>query len=494
MDSIKILISSFSSLLHYGMGMIYFYLIRIVLDINIIGQYDFLFSFFLTFSFITDLGVSIAHLKYFPGLNNDDEKGTHNSTFLLFKLVQFAIYSVFMIIITSIFIPFNEYNPLFIYLLFLSILLGLSINIFHPFFLSKKEVVKQNIPLIISDIIKSILLIIVANIFTKDLYLLTFILLFSNSILFLLNLILMRNFKFKKSTKEIKLKYLRFSLPYVLISSLIIITSNIDVLFINAWSNSQEVANYSTAKQIYSIFTLFLISISDIMLTTFSKNVELGNEKENLKLLSELHRILNILIVPLVLLIVLFSKDVIIMIFGNEYILSADVLSVLSLDLIVVSVVCGRIIYLKAIGDFKLPVISSFFRNSMAILLMILFISPYFLNFGALGAAVAVILSDLLTLMIFRPIFHKKYKIGFYWGSIRNVILMLFIILIHILIESYFQITNYLSFLLIPLYFGLYFSINFLLKGINKEDITFLMNVLSVKNIMKTISSESKDI
>lgn len=492
MDSIKIIISIFSSAIEFLIEIIFFYLLRKIFEIEIIGYYGVIVSFLMTFQFITDLGFSIAHLKYFPQAENNYEKAVCNGSYSYYRLIQYIAY----ISIIIIFLPFLQtiQNNLFIsYFLSLSIIISIvGKSFFNPLYLSKKFIVKKTIPLLISVILKILLLLIFTLIYNSNILILIITILISNVIYFVLNLLFVRNFKFKRPSVEIKKKYLKYAYPFFIINSLNIIILNIDVLLINIWFPISEVANYYTAKQIYSFLIIFVMSISEILLTTFSKNLKMEKNDLNLKLMREIDQYLNLFIVPIIMLAILYSTDIIVLIFGEYYRLTGVIFIILSFNLFTISVSIAYLVQLQAIGEVKFIAKITILRHVIGIISMIILIPPFMFNLGIIGAGISFTLTEFITHLIFRIIGFKKYNLGFYWGSIRNIIIMIFVFFIQVFIDVIYSYPFYLIpfFMLFDIF--LYFLINYLFKGFSKQDIIFLLNVFNYRNIKRVVISELK--
>ncbi len=490
MDSIKIVLSTFLITFGLFLDFIYFYIMLIYFDVEIIGFYSVLASFFLTFKFIISLGFSIAHLKFFPEAKSPIEEATHNGAYFFFRSIQYSCYIFFILVLIPI-IPLYDGDISVVYVFFIAILFRVEIFV-QPLYLIKKQVLKKGLSLIIPFALRIILLISLYDLFTANIWLLVDILLISNLIYLILNIFWLRKIKIRKPTKILLRKYLKYTYPFFIITSFSIIFQNIDILIANLWVPVADVANFYTAKKFYFIFNIFTTSISNILITTFSKNVLSGNNEENYELMSRTHKFLNLLIIPIVFLIALYSSRILMIIFGKDYSLTGISLSILVFNLIPLSLNCAIEIQFKAIGKTKLIVLITLTRTVIGFLILIFFTAPIFLNLGIIGASLAIPLSGILGELIFRPIFYKKYNISFYWGSFRNIIIMGCIFLLQVFINELFFYPIYYISLFVLLDIGLYFMINYLFNGFSKEDIKFMLNVISIKNVKKQISLEMK--
>jgi O-antigen/teichoic acid export membrane protein len=328
--------------------------------------------------------------------------------------------------------------------------------------------------------------------YENSIWLLISIVMISNIDYFILNIVFIRKRKFRKPNKEFMKKFLYYSLPFFLTSSLLFIVSNIDVLLVNAWSDINNVANYFTAKQSYSYFLIITNSITSILISTFSKNIVEGKIKDNITIINYTHKILNLLIIPIIFLTALYATDVFVFIFGEGYRLTGQILAVFVLILIPLSIDIGNIVQLQALGEVRFIAKFSVIENLFSIILMILFIHPSIFNFDVYGGALAYILAKILIQIIYRPIVYKKYELGFYWGSFRNILIMGGIYFVHLLVNTLFNFPLYFLPFLAILEITLYFLINYIFRGFSKEDFKFIFSIINIKNIYEVASSEFK--
>lgn len=293
-------------------------------------------------------------------------------------------------------------------------------------------------------------------------------------------------------TKEYLKKFFEYSYPFFLITTLQIILINIDVLIVNQYVPINDVAVYFTAKKIYGYFYVIISGIGYILLTTFSKNIAMQKEEENLLMIKETHKFLNLLFVPLIFIFILYSTEFIALIFGQNYMKIGIILYILSFNIMLFLNYCAIETQLRALGKVMILAEISLLRTILTIVFMIIFISPEFINLGIIGAALAIVLAEIFTQIIIRPIIYKKYGIGYYWGSFRNLAIMLGVFLLQLYINSRFSY----NILFIPLFIlfniSLYFLINYLLRGFSKEDIKFFFSIVNLKKIKESILSEMK--
>ncbi|MFX0139060.1 MAG: lipopolysaccharide biosynthesis protein [Candidatus Hodarchaeota archaeon] len=490
MDSTKIFLLIVGNLLNIILSLIFFYLIRIFFDIEIVGYYGTFLAFFTTFSLINHLGFTFAYLKFHAESKNSEEEALCNGTFLTYRLIQFASYIIIVLIFIPL-IPIYDGDIIVVYVFFIAMLFFRA-SFFDTILLGKKEVFKNAISSIFLAFLKDLLLIVMIFYYSNTIWLLISIVLISNVGYFLLNILFIRKRKFKKPNKEFMKKFLYYSLPFFLTSSLLFIVSNIDVLLIKAWSDIGNVANYFTAKQSYSYFLIITNSITSILISTFSRNITEGKTKENIGIINYSHKILNLLIVPIVFLTAIYAGDLFVIIFGDEYRLSGPILFIFVLTLIPLSIDIGNTIQLQALGEVRFIAKFSVLENLFSIIFMILFIHPSIFNLDVFGGAMSYILAKILIQIIYRPILYKKFGLSFHWGSFRNLGIMCSIYFAHLWLRTVYSFSIYFIIILPIIDIILYFLINYIFRGFSKEDFKFLFSIINIKNIYEVISSEFK--
>ncbi len=489
MDSFKVILYLTTLFMEIFFGVIFFFLFQRLFAIQIVGFYGVAISFFNLFIFIIDAGFSVAHLKFYAQAKNKEEQEQCNGTFLVYRILLLIVYVIVIAILIPFYTPFQG-NYSKIYSLFFIVLLNKIGFIFRPLYLMNKKVIKIGIPMIVCELLKISLLLLLIDFIEATFNLLLIILFVSYFIQFLLNLLLLRNLKFKTPSIFYLKKYLTFSLPLIAIVAFSTFLNYIDVIMVNLWFPIEQVANFYSAKVFYLYFLLFNTALINILISSFSKNISNGKNEINLKIINQTHKITNLIVVPLVFLIVLFSSDVIIFLLGSNYRYVGIYLSILSFSLIITSLNCVIYIQLNALGEVNFLAKLSFLGGFLELVLLYMFISPNYFNMGAFGAALGLVLSQIIIEIISRPIIYKKYGLGFYWGSFRNLLIMFFVFLIQLYLNSIIRV----SIFLIPLFslidISVYFIINYLLKGISKEDIKFIIGLMSIKTFKNQILSE----
>ena len=165
------------------------------------------------------------------------------------------------------------------------------------------------------------------------------------------------------------------SLPLLLSSMIIITTIHIDKILIGVILGDETLGIFSVASQIF-IFVMSLIVIFEA--TLYPKFIyESSNSKLTLENIGTFYRRINQCQIVLIVLFFLFSENLIVIIFGAEFVDAASVANGLMVTSVLVTFARAFDLYHKVIRDFKYLV----YRQSLILLIHIasfFFLAPCF--------------------------------------------------------------------------------------------------------------------
>ena len=224
-------------------------------------------------------------------------------------------------------------------------------------------------------------------------------------------LIFRKNFQ---ELKKIKLKFnfklykkiLKYSSQAFLGVVAIILLGKIDIVFITYFLGVIEVGFYEIAFSLANILLFIMGPILAITLSVSKSLIEKNQKKKLNKHISQIYKIFLVFGIPLVVLFTQFPKEIILFLFGENYIQAKNLLLVLSIGSFFSLFFSLNSAILGALGKLKQRNYIIFFAGILNIFL------NYFLIkfFGVLGVAFAT------TLIIFFVFFStfiliRKYKI-----------------------------------------------------------------------------------
>jgi len=260
-------------------------------------------------------------------------------------------------------------------------------------------------------------------------------------------------------------KYMKFSIPLLFINLLYFLISNIDILMIGYFLTSKDVGIYSVSVRI-SMITLFVLrSINSIFGPVISELVSQNKINELEKLLKSINKIIFLFSFNYLVFVFIFRKEIL-LVFGEEFILSNIVLVILTFGQFAKSVSgpIGTVLIMS--GKQKYEVWNSVLICILNIILNLLFIPSY----GIVGAALATMLSIVIINIIKILEIYKEFKFVPYKKSIFKVFLFGLVSFLFLQILSFLDI-NYLIKLLSGVVLSLFINTWLFVKfGIEKDD------------------------
>lgn len=346
-------------------------------------------------SALSDLGVNLSTTKHLAG---QDEEGRFSivNTILGFKLLValFVGLTTFLcgnllygLFNSQLFFNIAVFIPVLYIMENLCSLMGSMLQGFHHY---RKMAVAQII-LSVAGIFFIIVFVVLLRLGLMGLIyarLLSLLFCFSYQVMPFVRRITMR---FDKGRfKEI----FYFGFPLGLNSILSFIFLRIDTLLIGAMLNPLQVAYYGTSTKIPDASrNLFESSFRSVFFPNMSELFSRGNNMEAKTLLANSLRLVSFLALFCTLVIILFRREVVGLLFSVKYLDSAPILSLLMIALSIGLI--GNILgtSLVAAGHSKLPVMINLVDTAVSLTANLVLIPM----FGVIGAAYAAILARALT-------------------------------------------------------------------------------------------------
>lgn len=389
------------------------------LSIEIYGKYNIFITiinlvYTIIFSFI-----NISLLRFYNEYKEKKEES---------RLVSTYIYTILILLIFSSSICIVINKDYFIYYT-LSIASITFITFFSNFYRAKEAVLKFNMIKIIPQFLNFIFIIIVA---LTSFLTIGNILIFSNISSVLLAVVLLLIYFFKKEIKlvydfNILKKTIRYGMPMIVINLLCQIISSSDRIFINYFIDENAVGIYSFG---YRVAELIMINLTLVLiLALYPKLIELydNNRIKECRLLLEKNiNIFFVILIPIMFILFLLSKDIINILFkqykGVEYILNF--------------VLIGTFLYSFTLYTNKAFELSKKTNQLIKVLILAAIVNIVFNlllipKFGIEGAIVSTIISYLIyilySLYLSRKIFVYKINYStFFLVVCLNIIIFIF--------------------------------------------------------------------
>lgn len=367
------------------------------------GIYTISLSIALLLSGILDLGIPVAILRYFPNIK-DKEKRDHLLSFLLkLQIIVNAISIVLLFFLVGKFAEIFFKDLRYQVFAFVSIILSFLVTIkktFTSVFQSYKRFdIVRNINILEGS--SKLFFIILLSIFFG---VLGSVIGFALSYLFLIFILLIYLKKFNISFKSGSISNKFEIFKYLLLANLSTISKSayqwINSIIISILLNFWAVGLYKAVDSLIGVIIIFS-GLHEVFAPRISK-WDVHTIKKNLPKIF----LLNLLVsIPFILAIFMFGKEILLILFGEEYVEAFELLKILSFLIIL-----GSISYFTLIFDLKgkpeYSMLTMFIRIIFNVVLSYLLI----MNLGFIGVAWAIIISWIISLIFAYILFELKFK------------------------------------------------------------------------------------
>lgn len=485
MQSQKILFVVGFKLTKYAFSFIFFYLMVLFYEPYIIGTVKFIIALVTIFSFVVNLGFSIAHLKIYP---EEEDKSACIGTLLTYKGIFISISLIFYLSLLS-FMNFDSLIlSIIIIFIFDQIIQGIN-SLMSNVLIADNEILKGTFPWVVISSSKIILIIIGLYFFPTNELTLSLIYLISTLCHtgFLFKYIV--HYKVKKPTIGLLKKYLHFTYPLIISNIAVLISGNIGIILINFWISPEAVAFYYAGDHLSVFRTIIPNVIGLVMISIFSKNIKENNLEKNRRIIKKLSKYFCLFWGAVIMLSFLYSDEIIIFFLSETYRPSIFIFNILVLAHIIEINDIAVYTDLKARGLTKTFSIIKFFGELYNIILIIYFLAPFGLNLGINGLALSILFRYITYTPIIRLILWRKYKYSYNFNIFLYIIAAFLVILLNSLYIRNFDLLTH--FYLIPIFvmvnLALYIGILFVIRGIKKDDIRYFKLFLNIKSLTKLL-------
>ncbi|MCA9496948.1 MAG: oligosaccharide flippase family protein, partial [Nanoarchaeota archaeon] len=177
---------------------------------------------------------------------------------------------------------------------------------------------------------------------------------------------------------------------YLLIgNSIMVFLSQVDILMITYFLTLGSVGLYSNALSIQNILALIMTPITLFLIPMVSEYTESKNFKSILKILNLVYTFGLFIVLPFILVFILFSKELIIILFSEKFLDSNSVLILFLIFAIFHILFSYNISILRGLGLIKKRIKIYFFVLFINVMLNLILIPKY----GIFGAGIATVIS-----------------------------------------------------------------------------------------------------
>jgi|WetSurMetagenome_2_1015567.scaffolds.fasta_scaffold35401_2 O-antigen/teichoic acid export membrane protein len=470
-------------------------LVARLLGPNVMGTVAFGLAFVSMFLFISDLGLSSAHIKL---ISEGQEEAKCNGTFATLKLYLIALYVfvvlTFYLVQKFVFgVTFESPDHDYVILIYLALTTISQIFVIpSTTFAAKTEQAKQDLPNFFQVLFYQILRIIVAFLGYKAI---------AQSVTNLVAVILVlpfyiylfKGYPVGKFDKSLAKKYFTISLPVliILIAQTIIYSS--DRVILQYLTNSEEVGNYSAGFSISQFIRLIETSAGILFFPYFSKYISEGEFEKINSNVKKYERFNLSFVLPFVFYIVIFADFVVSIALGHKFIKTPPMLAIITMSMFVslISLPYANIISGK--GLFKLSAIINVFGTILFIALSFVLVLPFMLGLKGVGISLSLLLTNIFFGIVF--MIYTKKNLNTVKIFLGKYLLLYGIVysLISFLIYNNLSLDLVGKIIASVLFFVGYFGFAFLLRIITIEDWKKAFEIINIKKMYDYVNSELKN-
>ena len=443
--------------------------------------------------FIADLGISTAHIKLLSeGLDED----RCNSTFAILKLLTTLLFVIGVLGFYSVqkYLFGKEFesdvHEIVIFISLITVTLGQLVYIPKTTFTAKTEQAKVDIPDLLGGFLQHPIRIAVVLLGFGAIAL-SIANMAATLVVVPIYFYLFRNFNFKGFDKKLAWRYLKISMPVILIGMSTSMIQQIDKVLLQFFTSSEQVGYYTAGWKVGGFILLIGKSVSLLFFPLFSKAVAEGNRSYIKDKIHKFERFSFLFILPAVILLAIFSRPIIMLLLGEEYIPSIIIMQIVTVALFinVLNMPYGSVI--EGLGMFKLSAILNTVNLLFFAGMIVVFLQPELIGFGAAGVACAVLLSN-----IFLGILYRFYATK-HFPSLSHALTLKFGLFtlasffgFFVAFENLFYGDWLLVAAFVPIYFALTYVVFTMLGWIEKSDWEDLLSIIDYKSMKNYIMNE----
>ena len=322
---------------------------------------------------------------------------------------------------------------------------------------------------------------------------------------FIVGMWLIRKYPIKKPNWSLFKSYFNFGIPMMLFTVIGVISVNVDKLMIGYFWQDQiyQVGYYYTFQQLLQILTIVYLALDVVLFPTISKFHSYKDHSKIKKTTLLAERYISMVMVPIVVIIIVFVGPVIRIMLSKEFVPAASVFIVLTIYTFIFSL---NRPYVSLISGMNRPAVLTkiaFVICLVNIPLNYLFIprNGLLISFGIngpTGAAIATVISVTVGFIIIRFSAKKIAKMNILQTHTPRHIIAGFImgITLYYLSFNVLSLDTIRWYILAPLALlgtSIYIAVLFIIKEFKKQDLSFFLDIINPKEMVKYVSKEFKD-
>ncbi len=370
---------------------------------TVLGTVAFGLAYVSMFMFIADLGIGTAHIKL---VSEGKDLGKCISTYTVLKSITTGL---FFLIVLGIFL-FQKYvvhtkfesqvHEYVILIMLISITIQQLLFIPKTTFAGRIEQAKQDIPNFIGTLVYQVLRIIVVLLGFRAVALVLGNLV-STILIIPIIIYLFKDYPHSGFDRELAKQYIKIASLVLIIGMSTNVIAYFDKVVLQFFTCSEEVGYYTAGYRIGGFVLMIANSVGLLFFPLFSKAVANGDFQYIRNRINKFERVSFLFIMPVVILLAIYSGAIVKVILGHRYIPSINIMSIITIAMfiMVLNMPYGNVI--TGMGYFKLAAIINLINFGFFIIVILLLVNPKTFNLGATGAALTVLFSNLFKINSF---------------------------------------------------------------------------------------------
>jgi O-antigen/teichoic acid export membrane protein len=496
----KVILAFGINLVKFGFGYVGLFFVARYMGPSALGAIGFGFAYVGIFSFIADLGFGLAHIKR---VSEGRDLGKCIGTYLLLKSGLIVAMAISVLVSVYVFRsvlgreferPENEY---IIYVALLTVILGHLSGIASHTFAGKKETAKQNLPELFGKVLEVCLKIVVA-IGGFGLIMLAGASAVGTALCLFMAAFLFSGHPIGRPDKGVLKDYWVFALPVMIIVSSNTVTENLDKIMVQLFWSSKELGYYVGAQRISMIFTFLLVSVGMLVFPSISSYHSKNDIHSISRLTHNSERYLSLLLLPVGVLLIFFGSEIAVILLGQAFYHSGNILCFLSWAVIIRTISNPYSLQIMGTDKVKWSAILSVVFMVLNVSLNLLLIPNRIFGIrlfglGAYGAALATLIAAFVMNLIYRYLAYKLTATGINWAVFRHLVASGIMALVIYGLLSLIEIESIGILIVVSLGlvgFGVYIVFLFLTRELSRDDLTYLLGLVSIRDMKSYIQEE----
>ena len=281
-------------------------------------------------------------------------------------------------------------------------------------------------------------------------------------------------------------------------SILAIAASNIDVVIIQYFWGSVNVAYFYAAQRIWALLLSLGTAVGTVLFPYISKKYAIDKIAEVKKLSKLAERYIALLIVPIVVFIISFTTSIVHVLISDNMFPAIFVIRIMAISALLFSLDTPYYQLFLGIDKPRLAARIHMSRCIINILLSIVLVSPAIFGIrlpglGAFGSALASVISILVITFVDRYYAWKFVGIIVDPVLVRYMMAALITAILFFFIDTSWA-TRWYSLSALALFFsGTYAAILYMIGGLKRQDINLILKTLNPVGMVKYILNEIRD-